>query len=504
MEFLGIVIAVCLCMLVSVALRFHRQHQKYDHLPGPPRDSFWSGHIPSIAKVIAAGGIMDDYLLEVCKTHGLVFRLCLWNQVLVIVLDPECIKDVLVSGNHPKSKRIYSGTTGVFGARFMDQGLLTQVDNKLWIMQRMHLDQWFKPHYIRQFASEFNEFADRYTEFLETYADGKTEVHTLNTFNKLTMHLLYKVAFNVDMGPLTRENHPFVTKMKTALSGFAVLVSNPFVAINPLEWRFRRDVREAIKFIRQSAEQVMKERSMAKSNGEYIPRDLLEYIMELKEKHPSIMTDEVLLDNFLTFLIAGQETSSNAMCFMIFLLGQNPECYKKLQREIDENVGAVSVITLNELEKLPYLDMALKETLRLYPVGKTTFRETIKDHVLGGHLIPAGTDMMVSFYATSRAEQNVRNPKTFIPERFHSDSLEKLSKYASTPFSVGPHTCIGKKFAEIEIKIMIAKIMQSFDFELIPNQTSEIQDNATIQPKSGVKCFFRPRRSGISVMEKTL
>ncbi|XP_021344590.1 cytochrome P450 3A6-like, partial [Mizuhopecten yessoensis] len=165
------------------------------------------------------------------------------------------------------------------------------------------------------------------------------------------------------------------------------------------------------------------------------------------------------------------------MSCMLFLLGQNPGCYKRLQIEIDENVGAVSVITLNELEKLPYLDMVLKETLRLYPVAKATFRETASDYNLGGHLIPGGTDMFVSFYATSRSEQNVRNPTEFLPERFHSDSSESFSKYASTPFSAGPHTCIGRKFAEIEMKIMIAKIIQNFDFELIPGQTCELTDS---------------------------
>ncbi|OWF36169.1 Cholesterol 24-hydroxylase [Mizuhopecten yessoensis] len=349
--------------------------------------------------------------------------------------------------------------------------------------------------YIGKFASEFNGFADRYAEYLESKADGKTEIHMLNTFNKLMLHLLYKVAFSVDMGPLTDEDHPFVTTMKTAVIGFANLLSSPLVAINPFKWRFRRDVREAIKYIRQSAEQMMTDRNVAKRNGDYVPHDLLEYIMELKEKHPSKMTDEILLDNFLTFLLAGQETSANTLGFMIALLAKNPECYKKLQKEVDENVGAVAVITFDELVKLPYLDMVLKETLRLYPVVKSSFRETATDYVLGGHHIPAGTDMVASFYATSRSEQNITNPSEFMPERFDVDSPEKFSKFVSTPFSTGPHTCIGKKFAEIEMKIIIVKIMQNFDFELIPGQTCEIQDNTLLQPKSGVKCFLRPRKT---------
>ncbi|XP_033730810.1 cholesterol 24-hydroxylase-like, partial [Pecten maximus] len=165
-----------------------------------------------------------------------------------------------------------------------------------------------------------------------------------------------------------------------------------------------------------------------------------------------------------------------------------------LQREVDENVGAVSVITLNEVEKLTYLDMVLKETLRLYPVGKLTARETSKEYCLGGYQLPPGTDMIVSFYATSRIEQNITKATEFLPERYDVGNSEKFSKYAATPFSAGPHTCIGRKFAEIEIKVMIAKIMQIFDFELVPGQSSELEGSSTLQMKSGVKCFFRQRK----------
>ncbi|XP_060072797.1 cholesterol 24-hydroxylase-like [Ylistrum balloti] len=494
MDVFGIVLAILISVFVSAAWYVHRQHQKYDHLPGPKRDSFWSGHIPSISKTIAAGGIIDDYFLEVSKTHGLIFRICLWHQVLVIVLDPEYIKDVLVSGKHQKSKRLYSRLVNLFGVRFIGLGIESQIDRKMWIIQRMHLDNWFKPHYLRKFASDFNEYSDRFIEHMETQADGKTEIHMLHSFNKLSMHLLYKVAFSVDMGPLSEEDHPFVKKFKTVLSGFAAQLEDPFVAVNPFKWRFRRDVLDALRYIRQTANQELIDRRVAKDKGGYFPEDLLEYIMKLKEKYPSIVTDEILLDNYVTFIIAGQETSANAMSFIVFLLGRNPECYKKLQREIDENIGTMSVITLNELEKLPYLDMVFKETLRLYPIAKASYRETKNDYSLGDHVIPAGTDMLVSFYGASRSERNVKNPLTFSPERFLSDSPEEVNKYVSTPFSAGPHTCIGKKFAEIQVKITIAKIIQKFDFDLKPGQSSEIIDHLTIQLKDGAVCFFRHRK----------
>ncbi|XP_069110338.1 cholesterol 24-hydroxylase-like, partial [Argopecten irradians] len=356
---------------------------------------------------------------------------------------------------------------------------------------------------IRQFENEFNEFANRYTQVLELSADGRTEVQTLDTFNKLTMHLIYKVCFHVELhvtlGPLDGHNHPFVTNMKTTFPGIAEQIVNPFAAINPLKWKFRCVVRESVNFIRQCAEKEMLDRKIAKRNGEYTPNDLLENIMELKEKHPGIITDDVLLDNFLTFIVAGQETLANALSFTLLLLAKNPECYNRFQQEVDENVGSISVVTTNEFEKLTYLDMVLKETLRLYPVAKTTFRETAKDYKLGAHCIPAGTDMMVSFYATSRVEHNVRDPTQFRPDRFDRNSTEKPCKYVSTPFSAGPHICIGKTFAEMAKKtIIIVKIMQNFEFELAPGQNKRNKGTMqTIQPKDGVKCYFRQRSNNV-------
>ncbi|XP_069117511.1 cholesterol 24-hydroxylase-like isoform X2 [Argopecten irradians] len=467
-EVFGIVIALCICVLVSAAWYTHRQHQKYDHLPGPPRDS--------------------------SKKYGLIYRICLWTHVIVIILDPALIKDVLVTGNHPKSKLLYSSIQNLFGTRFMGQGLESQIDRKHWILQRMHLDQWFKPHFLRQFASEFNEFANQFVEQLEAGADGRTDVEMLSLFNRLTSHLLNKVAFNIDLGPLHGVSHSYTENIKIGLKAMEAITSNPIITINPFQWRYRQKVREAIRSVRQSARQVMIERDVSKSKGDYVPHDLLEYIMELKEQHPSEMTDDVLLDNFISFLVAGQETSANTMGFMLFLLGKNPDCYKKLQHEIDENVGSVSVISLDEIEKLPYLDMVLKETLRLYPVAKQTARETAKDYNLGGHFLPAGTDMIVSFYGTSRIDQNINIPTKFRPERFGIGNSDRFNKYASTPFSSGPHTCIGRKFAEIEIKVTMAKIMQNFDFELLPGQSSELENSVTLQMRGGIHCVFRPRQ----------
>ncbi|XP_033734281.1 cholesterol 24-hydroxylase-like [Pecten maximus] len=494
LEYLGTLLTGIVCVILTAAWYLHQQHLKYDHLPGPPRDSFWSGHLPSIQKVISDGGIFDDYILELTKTYGKILRLCMWHQTFVIVADPELVKEVLVTGNHPKSKTIYANSTHLFGARYLGRGIESETDQKFWIIQRMHLDHWFKPQHLRRFNADINEFADSLVRQMEQCADGKTHVPMEKLFHKVTLHLLSKVAYNFDLGKLDEKSHPFAYYLEFALSAFIKKVLDPFFSLNPLNWRYCLEVRNVVKQLRLHAKDQITERKKAKLRGDHVPYDLLESFLELQEKRPLEITDAILVDNFVTFLIAGEDTTANTLSFMIFLLSQNPECYKKLQEEIDTNVAAVSVITPDEIDDLPYLDMVMKETLRLYPIIKSTYRETGRECNIGGYTLPIGTDIVVSFYATSRSSKTLTDPHLFIPERFDSKAKERVATYVSTPFSAGPHTCIGKKFAQIETKIIMAKIIQTFDFELVPGQAMGTIDKTMLHPAGGATCFLRQRK----------
>ncbi|XP_033734290.1 cholesterol 24-hydroxylase-like [Pecten maximus] len=494
LEILGAFVTTLLCVIGTAAWYLHQQHLKYDHLPGPPRDSFWSGHLPSIRKVVSKGGTLGDYILDLTKTYGALFRICLWNQTFVVVTGPELIKEVLVTGNLPKSKTVYSKLTHILGVRYVGEGLESETDKKKWIIHRVHFNQWFKPHHLRQFTPDYNEFADNLVQTLEQHADGKKHVHMENFFHKVAMHLLSKVAYNFDLGKLDGKPHPFASSLTFTLDAFPKVVFNPFFSLNPFSWKYCQQIRNAVAKIRLYAHDRLTERRKANLRGDHVPYDLLQSIIELKEKNPSEITDDVLLDEIITFFIGGQETTANTLSFMVSLLSRNPDCYKKLQEEIDTNVAAMSVLTPADLDDLPYLDMVMKETLRLYPIVKATYREAVRDCSLEGHDIPIGSDIMVSFYATSRSEKNFGNPHQFVPERFDPKANERVSAYATTPFSAGPHSCIGKKFAEIETKIIMAKIMQNFDFELVPGQPMGFIDGGTLRIKGGSMCFLRPRK----------
>ncbi|KAJ0061133.1 hypothetical protein NL108_008812 [Boleophthalmus pectinirostris] len=148
-------------------------------------------------------------------------------------------------------------------------------------------------------------------------------------------------------------------------------------------------------------------------------------------------------------------------------------------------------ISYDDLGNLTYLSQVLKETLRLYPTAPGTSRDLNKDMVIGGINVPAGVTIMFSSYTGGRLEKFFKDPLKFDPDRFHPDAPKPY--YCYYPFALGPRSCLGQNFAQIEAKVVMAKLLQRFDFTLVPGQSFDIKDTGTLRPKSGVLCTIKHR-----------
>ncbi|KAF7234795.1 Cholesterol 24-hydroxylase [Varanus komodoensis] len=154
-----------------------------------------------------------------------------------------------------------------------------------------------------------------------------------------------------------------------------------------------------------------------------------------------------MLDNFVNFFFAGHETSANQLSFTLMELGRNPEIVAKLQAEVDDIIGMKKHISYDDLKKLKYLSQVLKEVLRLYPPAAATLRFTEKENVIEGIKIPANTSLIFCTYVTGRMESFFKDPLVFDPDRFRKDQPRPYFTYF--PFSLGPRSCIGQKFAQV-------------------------------------------------------
>lgn len=136
---------------------------------------------------------------------------------------------------------------------------------------------------------------------------------------------------------------------------------------------------------------------------------------------------------------------------------------------------------------------AIKETLRLHPPIAATLRTSGTGKDIGGYKIPANTNLMVSSFVCSHSPQFWTNPEEFNPYRFDDEELVRRSSYTTFPFSLGPRNCIGKKFAQIEAKVMLSRFLQTFKFSLVPGQSRKVLERLTIRPKDGVMCILTKR-----------
>ena len=182
---------------LSFVLHVHHQHLRYDHIPGPPRDSFFTGNIPSIRreKKRAQDKGMTAIWMNWYRQYGSVYVTWIFFIPVVILSDPDMAKKALITLNLPKAERVYSKLSNVFGHRASGQGILTEVDHEVWRRKRAMLNPAFHRKYLMNLMDAFNSICDDFLENLRKYADGKTPVRMVNEFGRVTLDIIGKVLY---------------------------------------------------------------------------------------------------------------------------------------------------------------------------------------------------------------------------------------------------------------------------------------------------------------------
>jgi cytochrome P450 len=221
---------------------------------------------------------------------------------------------------------------------------------------------------------------------------------------------------------------------------------------------------------------------LAESDAAPDPSDLLGTLIATPG-----MTDDLIRDQLLTMLIAGHDTSTALLSWVLYLLGMHPETLAKLQQEVDTVIGAQATPpTADQLNELHLLEQVLKETLRLYPPIHIGNRRATEDMPICGYHVPEGTRVMYSIYLSHRDKEYWQDPDSFCPARFERGKEEKTPPLTYVPFGGGPRTCIGATFAQVEARAVLARLLQRFDFELLNGDKIQPHMGATLEPRPGV------------------
>jgi cytochrome P450 len=220
--------------------------------------------------------------------------------------------------------------------------------------------------------------------------------------------------------------------------------------------------------------------------------DLLARLMRARDPESGqAMNDEQLVDNLLTFYLAGHETTAKALTWTLYLLARFPEWARRLEAEVDDVAGGADV-TAAHAERMPLVQQVLKESMRLYPPVPLMTRQAVADTVLEGRGIRAGTSLVMPIYTIHRHARRWEEPDAFVPERFAPEREDAIPRYQYMPFGAGPRICIGMAFAMLEATAILATLLQRVRFARVGREPVPVA-RVTLIPQGGMPLAVRFR-----------
>jgi cytochrome P450 len=242
----------------------------------------------------------------------------------------------------------------------------------------------------------------------------------------------------------------------------------------------------AVLMLRSATQAMLRERRELEAKTGTGKDDLLHRLMRARDPESGrTMNDEQLVDNLLTFYLAGHETTARALAWTLFVLSRSPEWSALLEDEIGRVTGGAPVRS-EHVDKLVLVQQVIKESMRLFPPVPLLSRQAVAPVRLGGLDVVPGATVVMPIYAIQRHVKRWENPDAFDPTRFAPEREGKISRYQYLPFGAGPRICIGMAFAMLEATVMLATLVQKARFAPASDADPVPVARVTLQPRDGL------------------
>jgi len=373
-----------------------------------------------------------------------------------VIHHPDDVKRVLVA-NH----RNYTKGLGLDRVRILlGKGIMTS-EGELWKRQRYMMQPLFHRRVITGFASMIAEANDRCIARWEMLAGRGELVNLTDEMSELTLEIVLRSIFGRDLDRLS-----------------AQLGGNPFEVVTREQ---SRDLQFAYKFrslTKLVAQLIARRRAEPEEHADYVAM-----LMAARDKESGEpMGERELIDEIMTLIVAGHETTASALNWTWYLLSRHPEAEARLHAEIDA-APQLPAPTLAQMETLAYTQQVTNEALRLYPPGWLLSRRTIEADVLGGYPVPAGTNVLLPLYLLHRHPRYWRDPERFWPERFAPEHEAERPRFAYMPFAAGPRHCIGETFAVYEMLLHLYKVARRYRLAYVPDKPLELEAQINLRTR---------------------
>ncbi|MDK1389264.1 cytochrome P450 [Sinorhizobium sp. 7-81] len=309
-------------------------------------------------------------------------------------------------------------------------------------------------------------------------------------------HEMMRTAFDIIVETMMSGGHGInVSRVERSITDYLepsgwTLAFGMIGAPEWLPYPGRTRARAAVAFLRASlAAVIAKRRNQANER-----HDLVSMLLAASDPETGrTMNDEEIIDNLMTLITAGHETTALGLAWTLHLLSRHPADKSKVVREISQVTGGGPVLP-EHLTQLIYTKQVFLEAMRLFPPAPIITRTAINDFRLDRYLIPAGTVFFIPIYALHRKADLWPDPESFEPTRFDPENTRTRHRYAYMPFGAGPRVCLGSAFALMEAVAVLAVLLQSFEFfnctETPPKRVMKI----TLRPHPTLSMSIRRRR----------
>lgn len=395
-----------------------------------------------------------DFLTK-ARGEGDVVALTRGEKASAFIINaPDFIREILATKDHAFRK----GRSSAILGKTVGSGLLTS-EGSVHEQQRRMMQPAFHKQRIMSYGDSIVNLTNRH---MESWKRGSERWISEDMMN-LTLHIIMKTMFGADIPD--EEAERLAKAIDASIVFSAKRLMSPVAIPSYLPTKYNRIHKNAMELLDEAVYALIERTQQMSREGR---QDLLSLLLETRDEKGQPLPVQEIRDQILTILIAGHETTANALSWVWWLLSQHSEVEAKFHQELEEVLGDRPA-SFADVQKLTYTQLILQETLRLYPPAWMILREVNEEVEIEGYRFPKNASMIICPYTVHRNPAFFDEPDTFRPERFASEEIKSIPKYAYFPFGGGSRACIGSNFAMMEATLILATIGRKYRLHLAAN-----------------------------------
>lgn len=499
---LGILSLLILSPLIAWLIYWYvklRHYEKYlKNVPGPRPVPLFGNAMDFSSSEVILPSLMKHYN----KYKG-NFKIYLGSQAQLVITEPKDMEFLMNHKNTITKSDFYN-----FLHHWLGTGLLTSTGNK-WRKHRKIITPAFHFQILEDFVDIFNTQGDVLVSKLKEVTN-KSSLDVYPFVGRAALDIICEAAMGTSVNAQNDYNSKYVTSVKLLLETFTIRMFSPIYA-NPFVFMFTEEYRkekQALKVVVDFARSVITQRKKELYNNSKSKEEVVDSLGRRKKQffldllldyssRDSSFTEENIREEVDTFMFEGYDTTATSITFALHSLARHPD----VQKKVYEEMKTVLAGDLNrkpayrDLQEMKYLEMVIKESLRLNSTVPFIGREVEQDIDWNGTTLPKGLMVLLFLSGTHHSAHIHEDPDTFNPERYAPENLKTKHAFSSLPFSAGPRNCIGQKFAMLEIKSVVMNVLRNFELLApVPDHKIILRSEGVLKSGNGVYIGLKQRQ----------